>query len=192
MSKGNFDPCFAFTIGAEGKYSTNRSDHGNWSSGKVGVGHFVGSCWGISAPVLNQWVGIKNTATVTADYMRNLSIVTAKAIYLSYYWNAIRGDDLPIGVDLVVWDFAVNAGVSRSVKELQTILGVEVDGALGSKTLSGIEVVFNGDTAALIEALIDYHKDFYRSDPDFQEFGEGWLARQDRVAASAATMITSN
>ncbi len=37
-------------------------------------------------------------------------------IYRSVFWNALGGDALPDGVDLVCFDFAVNSGPSRALK----------------------------------------------------------------------------
>jgi hypothetical protein len=48
---------------------------------------------------------------------------TARAIYQSLYWNPLRADALPRGVDLSVFDMGVNAGIWRSARLLQRALG---------------------------------------------------------------------
>src|SRR4051812_49409881 len=60
------------------------------------------------------------------------------AIYAEDYWQPIRGDDLPAGVDYCVFDFAVNSGPTRAVKFLQRAVGAKDDGAIGDKTLSAV------------------------------------------------------
>lgn len=184
MAQGNFDPCFKFTIGEEGKYSGNPNDPGNWSSGEVGVGRMIGSCWGISAPVLAAWIGPK--VIITQDYMLALSLNTAKAIYLKNYWTPVRGDELPAGLDLAVWDFGVNAGVKRSIEEFQQVLGVTVDGDLGPETMAAAG---NIDVGVLIADLIDAHDRFYRASPQREQFGGGWLNRQAALKTAALALI---
>ena len=188
MAQGNFVPCFKFTVGEEGDYSDKRRDHGNWSSGQVGVGRFVGSRWGISAPTLIDWLGTARAHEVTADYMRNLPLNTARDIYHRHYWIPIWGDQLPAGIDLAVWDFGVNAGVSRSVEELQREMAVEVDGIMGKNTLKRIGDFYYPD---LIKTLIDWHDWFYRQCADFAEDGTGWLNRQRELRTTALAMAQS-
>lgn len=42
-----------------------------------------------------------------------MKVDEAKSIYRSKYWNAMRGDELPTGVDYCVFDYAVNSGTGR-------------------------------------------------------------------------------
>lgn len=186
MSKGNFGPCFKFTIGEEGRYSDSRSDPGNWQLGYVGGGRFIGTCWGISAPALIDWVGLHHADQVTAEYMRNLPLSVAKAIYQVRYWNAVRGDDLPVGVDLAVWDFGVNAGPPRSAELLQQVLGVTVDGCIGPQTIATVSE-FPPET--LIQPIIQHHIEYYRSLSLFSIDGRGWINRQDALRDAALRMI---
>ena len=186
MAQGNFPQCFEFTVGKEGRYSANTRDHGNWSSGQVGVGRFIGSCWGISAPTLIEWVGKAHEAEVTADYMRNLPLATAHDIYLKHYWTPVCGEELPAGVDLAVWDFGVNAGVHRSIEELQREMAVEADGIMGPVTLKRVADFYYPD---LIKTLIDWHDWFYGQCPEFQEDGTGWLNRQSDLRTTALGMV---
>ena len=51
-----------------------------------------------------------------------LSVETAQEIYKRDFWDKVKGDKLPEGLDLMVFDFAVNAGVSRASKVLQNCL----------------------------------------------------------------------
>ena len=57
-------------------------------------------------------------------------------IYRRQYWAAVRGDELPAGIDYVLFDGAVNSGPVQSIKWLQRALGVSVDGVLGEATVA--------------------------------------------------------
>lgn len=189
MAQNNFPPCFTFTVDAEGGYSDDPNDSGNWSSGEVGVGTLIGSRFGISAPTLIDWEGRHGGVEVTAYYMQNLPLYTAKTIYMARYWNVVNGESLPLGVDLAVWDFGVNAGCRVSAKELQTVVGAEPDGVIGPRTLYRVGQFWTGP-AGLIESLITAHDRFYKSLDD-PEYLAGWLERQDRVRTTALAMASA-
>lgn len=186
MSAGNFDACFTFTVGAEGKYSCRANDSGNWTGGEVGAGRLVGSCYGISAPTLIDWLGIKNAYLVTPIYMQNLSLPMAKTIYNVKYWNALRGEALPLGTDIVVFDFGVNAGCHQSAHELQEVVGADADGIIGPMTLAAVNHFWSTDEV-LISSLIAAHDRFYNilGGSDLK----GWLNRQAALKSVALDMV---
>ena len=71
-----------------------------------------------------------------------MTLKTARAIYRSLYWNPLRAEALPLGVDLSVFDMGVNAGICRSPRLLQRALGFtgeEVDGSIGPETLAAAD-----------------------------------------------------
>ena len=100
-------------------------------------------------------------------------------IYRRQYWDAIRGDDLPDGVDFVVFDGAVNSGPGQSAKWLQRALGVEADGQIGMVTLDALKTY--GDYDELVDKIIDKREAFLKSLKTFKTFGNGWLARTANV-----------
>src|SRR6202023_4446868 len=82
-----------------------------------------------------QWSDNPNLGALQVE---DLSERTARAIYRSLYWNPLRADALPAGVDLSVFDMGVNAGIWGSARLLQRALGFtgeEVDGRVGPETL---------------------------------------------------------
>src|SRR5882762_7427948 len=60
-------------------------------------------------------------------------------IYRVQYWDAVQGDELPAGVDMFVFDGAVNSGHKQSIKWLQRALGITADGVIGQVTLDALE-----------------------------------------------------
>jgi lysozyme family protein len=68
--------------------------------------------------------------------VRNITDADVAAIYRRDYWDAIKGDDLPAGVDYCIFDFAVNSGINRASRYLQRAVGAGEDGAIGPATLA--------------------------------------------------------
>ena len=100
-------------------------------------------------------------------------------IYRSRYWNLIKGDALPPGVSYVVFDGAVNSGVSQSVKWLQRALGVNADGVIGPATLNAVAAI--NDQDALIVRICERRMAFLRALKTWKTFGKGWTSRVNDV-----------
>lgn len=106
-------------------------------------------------------------------------------VYRLFYWDAVRADFLPSGVDYAVFDFAVNSGVSRAARSLQRIVGVEQDGDIGPKTLAALA---GTDAVALVTSLCDGRMRFLRGLEGWRTFGRGWTRRVDDVRAMAVRL----
>ena len=100
-------------------------------------------------------------------------------IYRMQYWNAIRGDELPAGIDYCVFDFAVNSGPSRAVKYLQTALGVKPDGLLGLVTLQA--AIEAGASPTVIQTICNNRLAFLKGLKTWPTFGKGWGSRVEGV-----------
>ena len=167
-----FDTAVAFTLREEGGFTDDPRDPGGATN------------LGITLATLTHWRG----RPATADDVRHLTIAEADAIYQALYWHAMRCDLLPIGIALMVFDFGVNAGPGTSARELQSAIGVTVDGVVGPVTALAVK---GADRAGLIGALHDAHEQHYRGLDDFPVFGAGWLARLTRCTARATDLAAS-
>lgn len=113
----SFDSSLSKVKQAEGGYSSDIRDSGNFVDGQL-----VGTNWGISAPVLKQWLG----HTPTADEMKNLDWPTAQAIYKKYYWDQIGGDGINNqSIADLLFDGAVNEGVGKMSQIVGDSLGIK-------------------------------------------------------------------
>lgn len=137
---------------------------------------------GVTRKTWQAWTG---KAVGEAD-MRALTRSTVAPLYRKNYWDAVSGDKLPGAVALCVFDFAVNAGPSRSAKVLQEAVGVGADGKIGPATIAAIE---RDGPSAVVTAFQEARKRFYRSLPTFPTFGKGWLRRVDEVTAAAKSLL---
>jgi lysozyme family protein len=169
--KENFDQCLAHILNSEGGYVNNPKDPG----GETNLG--------VTRKVWQDWV----KRELTDDEMRHLTPEMVGPLYKAKYWDAISGDLLPAGVDLCVFDCAVNAGVSRAVRFLQHSVGSVEDGILGPKTL---ELVKSKEPKGLIKDLCAQREMHYKSLSTFSTFGKGWMNRLDRVEEDAIKMVS--
>ncbi|KVT60593.1 hypothetical protein WK55_09610 [Burkholderia ubonensis] len=156
-----FDQAFALVVGIEGGFSTDQNDPGNWTGGKVGVGVFKGTKYGISAAAYPNL----DIANLTPD--------DAKAIYGSDYWAACACDRVPWPLALFVFDCAVNQGVGAAKMTLQQALGVTADGVIGPVTLAAAQNA-DAEHVALFMASRGIR---YTHSPIFPGNGLGWFKR---------------
>lgn len=110
--------------------------------------------------------------------VRQVEDAEIEAIYRGNYWDPIRGDELPVGLDMAVYDFAVNSGPSRATKELQACLGVPVDGHLGDVTIAAANAA---EIKPLIYDYMDRRRRFCRSLRNYPSFKNGWETRWGRI-----------
>lgn len=166
----NWKRSIQLVLQSEGGYVDHPSDPG----GRTNLG--------VTQSVWENWIGhVSNEKE-----MRSLTPEMVEPLYKKKYWDACRCDDLPSGIDYLVFDFAVNAGVGRSAKTLQTVVGTTPDGAIGSKTIAAVNT-----TDDLINKFSDEKARFYKSLPTFSVFGRGWVSRIEHVKKDALLMINN-
>lgn len=123
--------------------------------------------------------GYRKRKALPARPVRQITSDEVGEIYRRSYWNAVRGDELPEGVDYVLFDGAVNSGPLQSIKWLQRALGVKVDGLMSEATVAAAEAFPDHD--ALIAAILDRRMAFLRALKPWRAFGKGWTRRVDEV-----------
>ena len=168
--RDNFSSSFELLLKHEGGYVNHPDDPGGRTN------------HGITQRVYEKFLG----EDVTEEEMKDMPLEDVFSIYKDDYWDRIRGDELPSGVDLCIFDWAVNSGVSQASKALQRVLGVLDDGIIGSRTVAA---VCERDSAQVVEAVSQKREDFYRSLGTFDTFGRGWLRRNDETRDEALRLI---
>ncbi len=175
--KENWKASFDMMLESEGGFSDDEHDKGNWlPDGRKGSTNL-----GVTQTVWESWVGRQSNE----KEMRNLTPALVEPMYRKKYWDACRCNDLPSGVDYLVFDFAVNAGVGRSAKTLQSAVGTTPDGAIGPLTLAAV----NAHTPEeLVEEFTKEKIRFYTglNNPTYEQ---GWLNRVGQVRTHALTMV---
>lgn len=103
-------------------------------------------------------------------------------IYYNNYWVLVRGDHLPPGLDLAVFDFGVNSGPGTAIRKLQGVLGVKVDGLIGIATINAAATC---NVAETISALMRSREAFCRNLSNYPYFKGGWERRWKMVEQRA-------
>ena len=115
----------------------------------------------------------------------------AADLYKRDYWDRIKGDDLPVGVACVVMDYAVNSGISRASKALQSVCGISNgDGVIGPHSLASVwTTVKNDSEESVINAVTEQRQGFIRALSIYDTFGKGWERRIKETQDKALELI---
>jgi len=169
MMKDNFDRCLAEVLRHEGGWADHPKDPGG------------ATMQGVTLVTYSNWLGRE----ATKDELRNMPPAHRDEIYRKHYWDKVKGDELPKGVDLCLFDYAVNSGPKRAVVAVQEALGVNADGALGPMTLGAIQ---KATPSTLVAWVCQYRLAFLQRLPTWDTFGGGWARRVEDVLKVAKGM----
>lgn len=161
--RSNFEACLAQVFAHEGGYVNDPHDPGGETN------------YGISK------------RSYPKENIKGMTRARAGEIYRRDYWNAVRGDDLPAGLDLVAFDAAVNSGVSRGAKWVQRAVGAVQDGKVGPETVRLANVI---DPRQAVNQACDHRLQFLQGLPGWPRYKNGWSRRVAEVRAAAVEMAT--
>jgi len=165
----NFENALASVLHHEGGYVHHKLDPGGMTN------------LGVTKKVWEEWVGHE----VDEKAMRALTPEIVGPMYKAKYWDRIKGDDLPSGVDYAVFDAAINSGPGRAAKWLQQAVGAVPDGAIGAGTLAKVAAM---DAKEIVEKYQETRLAFMQSLPTWDTFGKGWGRRVAEVRDAALHM----
>lgn len=165
----NFEKSLAELLEHEGGYVNHPQDPGGRTN------------HGVTQDVWEDWID----RAVSEAEMKALTPAKVAPLYREMYWDRIKGDKLPSGVDYVVFDAAVNSGVSRAAKWLQTTVAAVADGAIGEQTL---KLVLLTNPQMLIDKYSANRLAFLQRLATWPTFGKGWERRVEEVRATAHKM----
>lgn len=168
--KANWQDALANVLKHEGGYVNHPSDPG----GRTNLG--------VTQRVWEEWV----KHDVDEKQMRELTPEMVAPLYEEKYWQRVKGDDLPSGVDYCVFDASVNSGTGRASKWLQECVGVQPDGVIGPMTLRTVQSMVPAD---LVNLYCDKRLAFLKELKTWETFGKGWERRVEEVRSHALTMI---
>lgn len=144
----NYDKAFGIIIGHEGGYVNDPRDPGGETK-----------------------YGISKRAYPNED-IKGLTLERAKELYRRDYWDAVEAESLPVGVRLMVFDCAVNCGLTAAKKLLQRAAGAKDDGIIGPRTREAIS-----KTPDLPMRFAGFWIQYYTDLAGWPTFGKGWARR---------------
>lgn len=156
MSVSNYSACVAFTRKWEGGNTDVKGDRGG-RTGRGGITHITYDAY-----------RHKNHLPLGDVFL--ISDAEIAAIYRDEYWNPIDGDNLPVGVDLCLFDLAINSGPVRAHKVVY---------GKGAPPADQVRMI----CAARLR--------FLRSLRSWGQFGRGWSRRVKECEAAALHMIAA-
>jgi lysozyme family protein len=162
-----FEDALAVILKWEGGYSNHPQDPGGATN------------HGITLSTLGQWRG----QHVTAEDVQALTIGEAGEIYRAMYWDKSRCGDMPAGVDLMLFDCAVNQGPGAAARLLQDAANTMVDGIIGPNT---IRAVTARPQEVLIEFAVLRAARYAKGNPTFHL---GWYRRLFDVTRTALQIV---
>lgn len=172
--KANFEQALAITLAFEGGYVNHPDDPGG------------ATMKGVTQRVYDKYRAQRGSVLQDVRYINEREL---REIYKIQYWDLIAGDLLPSGIDVAVFDYAVNSGATRASRALQNVCGVRVDGNIGVATVNAVK---NLDHEEVVNKLCDERLEFVRRLKTWKVFGKGWQRRIDGVRTAAVALCGTN
>jgi lysozyme family protein len=171
--KSSYDQCLPRLLAHEGGYTNHPSDPGGPTN------------FGITIYDYRKYV----KPGATAADVRAMKLDEAKTIYRHKYWDAQHCNELPAGIDYVMFDYGVNSGTGRSGKVLRRALKLPDNSS--SVTDAVIAAARAADARRLIVAICDERLHFLQSLKTWPVFGTGWGRRVAEVKSMALAMVAN-
>jgi len=155
---------------AEGGYVNHKADKGGATN------------LGITQATLSAYLGRQ----ASIYDVKNLTKETARDIYKKNYYLAPKIDRLPVLIQPLMFDMAVNHGSSKAAKLLQSLLigmgyAIVADGDIGQKTCKSADNACNSFGNDFVNSLVDtrvkFYHDIVKNNPSQSVFLKGWLNR---------------
>lgn len=178
--KDNFYTFLKHTLKVEGGYVNDPDDAGGETN------------YGITRRTYEYYYTEILKEEIPPGTMEHIDSEVIHDIYKALYWDKVRGDNLPAGVDLMLADFAVNSGVSRASKMLQKVINVDQDGIIGTQTLNKLASM---DKNKILHKLYMERRQYFYDISSINnniKFYKGWLNRLNQTFDDAYNIIKSN
>ncbi len=164
-----------YVLPNEGPYSNDPDDPGG------------PTCHGIILTEYEDFLG----KMLTPDDVKNMSLDTARAIYLKKFWNPIHGDAyLSDAKATAIFDTAVNKGLGGCKSILNDVFKNSFQGeawVYGSDLIARVNLDSDGTFLGAMTAEVENHIEAkIAHNPKLAKFRNGWRNRAQRLLTLAA------
>jgi len=173
----DYDRCFDETELWEGGYSSTPGDPGG------------ATMRGLTQASYDAYRRSKGESVQGVYRVTNAEV---EDIFKSEYWVPARCSDLPVGLDMVQFDEAINSGPRKATELLQQALGLDPDGWFGLETLARIQGLSVFSQRALIQEVCARRVAYWESPTNERKFLRGWLDRGKDVEVKALAMFDAS
>ena len=152
---------------------------------------------GISRKYNESWRGWKIIDYAKPNFTKKIKLQIEphkKTFYKERYWDTFRSDDFESqAIAEELFDTGVNMGVARTAQFLQRALNylnkngklykdILVDGYIGNKTLSVLEIIMQRNEEPLLLKILNVlqarqYLDYMKKHPEQEKFVRGWFNR---------------
>ncbi len=172
-----FQRCVEVVLKHEGGYVNDSRDPGGATNHGISLRY---------ARTQGSLLDLDGDGDVDKDDIVLITPEKASMVYQNWFWKDVRGEELPSGVDLVVFDYAVNSGPGRAIRHLQRAVGVQEDGVFGPATMNAVKAANPTD---IVNKVCDERMKFLQSLRTWGTFGRGWTNRVNDVHTRALEMV---
>ena len=188
--KENFEKSLNFVLESEGCFSNIPQDKGGPTSQGITLNTLM------EYHKIFDYGDMDNDGDVDINDIKLLDKPEEVApIYKRRYWDVIKGDNLPTGIDYVTFDSAVNHGprnagifIQRAANRYQCNL--IIDGKIGDLTLRCVNTI--GADLLIAETLRErdiFYNMIVACHPEQEMFIRGWRNRLNHVAINARRLM---
>lgn len=122
----------------------------------------------------------------TVEQLKNITDEQWLHIFKSGYWDKWKADNIENqSIANIVVDWAWGSGAATSIKQVQKILGVAVDGIVGDDTLTAINIA--GQRSLFVKIhnrRIEFVENIVKRNPSQARFLKGWKNRINSLTFS--------
>lgn len=190
FAEDRFSVCLDHVLRTEGAFNDIPEDRGGATN--FGISLRFAQAEASIDPATRRALDMDMDGDVDHIDIRLLDREAAAAVYRRSFWDRYRCGELPVPIDGMLFDQAVNGGGVAAVKLLQQAINLAlgrpelfVDGRIGRRTIAAAKV------AVLKIGLVGHFRHLARrryqaiasAAPSQRKFLRGWLVRADRLGS---------